>query len=238
MILHKKIVGIIGGLGPESTIELYKWIFKYTIQKGAKRDQDHLESIISIIPSTPDRDLAIIQGKNTPLNELVRSAKRLETAGSEFIVIACNAAHFFIKEIENSVNIPTLNMMKIVAEAVLRFNIEKVGLLASIGTLHGKLYDKELLKFNIEIIELDKTFQNKYVDEAIFGKDGIKEGNVFGKPIKLIELATTKFIKSGAEALIIGCTEISLIIDKINLSIPIIDSIKELAKYTVEFAYQ
>jgi aspartate racemase len=235
--MKTKTVGILGGLGPEATIEFYRAVFRYSVARGAQKDQDHLETIISMIPATPNRDQAIKEGKNDPVKELVCSAKRLETAGADFIVIPCNAAHFFLEDLRRAVGIPVINMIEIVVESIKRAGIEKAGLLATDGTLSGKLYDLELEKQKIHLVKLTDPEQEASVNKAVFGSSGIKAGVTEGEPKALIEHAANLLISRGAEAIIVGCTDISLVIESEKYPVPMIDSLMELAKYTVEYAY-
>lgn len=236
--MKTKTVGILGGLGPEATIEFYRAIFKYSVARGAQKDQDHLETIISMIPATPNRDLAIKEGKNDPVKELVRSAKRLESAGADFIVIPCNAAHYFLEDIHRSVGIQVLNIIEIVVQSIYRAGMNKVGLLATDGTLYGKLYDRELEKQHIGLVKLTEPDQEAYINKAVFGPSGIKAGITEGEPKALIEYAANLLIRDGAQAIIVGCTDISLVIDSEKFPVPMIDSLAELARYTVEYAYE
>jgi len=231
-----KTVGILGGLGPESTIQLYRTMLKYEMEEGAKRDQDFLEIVISIVPSTPNRDLAIKNGKDTPLNDLKRSAKRLELSGADFIVIASNATHFYIKKIQDFVSIPVINMVKVISNSVYKTGINKVGLLATDGTIYGKLYDKELEAYGIQLIKPSLFFQEKHINNSVYSENGIKAGYLTGSSKNSILACVDNLIYNGAQGIIIGCSDISLVTNNERFDIPIFDFLEKTSIYTVAYA--
>ncbi|MBU4562061.1 amino acid racemase, partial [bacterium] len=149
--MPEKIIGILGGMGPEATIDLFYKIIKFT---PAEKDQDHLRIIIDNNPKIPDRTAAILGKGEDPLPALRESARNLEKAGADFIVIPCNTAHYFLSSIQKNVKIPVLNMIEEAAsETQQRIpQIKKVGLLASIGTYKTEIYHQQFKKFNIEVI--------------------------------------------------------------------------------------
>ena len=93
-----KIIGIIGGMGPAATIDLYKKIVENT---PAEKDQEHIHVIIDSYPQIEDRTEYILYGGKNPAPRLIESAKRLESAGADALIMPCNTAHYFAKDIEN-----------------------------------------------------------------------------------------------------------------------------------------
>jgi aspartate racemase len=112
-----KIAGIIGGMGPLSTIELLEKIFNYT---PAEREQNHLRVLVDNHPQIPDRTDFIIGKGISPLPMMTESARLLQKWGADFLAIACNTAHYFYADIQKSVSIPLLNMLELVADEVYR----------------------------------------------------------------------------------------------------------------------
>ena len=106
---NEKIIGILGGMGPEATIDLFQKIVKLT---PAQQDQEHLRIIIDNNPKIPDRTKAILHGGENPLPELIKTAQNLERAGADFIIIACNTAHYYLPEIQKTVNITIFSIMQ------------------------------------------------------------------------------------------------------------------------------
>ena len=105
--MAEKIIGILGGMGPEATIDLFTKIVKST---KAKKDQDHLRILIDNNPKIPDRTLAIQKKGPSPLPRLIQSAKTLEKAGADFIIIPCVTAHYYVDRLQKRVNIPILHI--------------------------------------------------------------------------------------------------------------------------------
>ena len=110
-----KRLGIIGGMGPMATIDLYK---KITDLTDAKKDQDHIHIIIDSYPQIEDRTAHIINGEKSPLPRLLESAKRLAAAGADALLMPCNTAHYFADDIQKEISVPLIHMIKCAAEAI------------------------------------------------------------------------------------------------------------------------
>ncbi|MBU1035633.1 amino acid racemase [bacterium] len=229
--MPEKIIGILGGMGPEATIDLFYKIIKFT---PAEKDQDHLRIIIDNNPKIPDRTAAILGKGEDPLPALRESARNLEKAGADFIVIPCNTAHYFLSSIQKNVKIPVLNMIEEAAsETQQRIpQIKKVGLLASIGTYKTEIYPQQFKKFNIEVIYPDKKDKEEAMKAIYAVKAGDLSNEVKGNILKIVQ----KLIDKGAEAIIAGCTEIPLILKEGDVSVPIIDPTQILARIAVQKA--
>jgi aspartate racemase len=102
-----KTIGILGGMGPLATADLYRKIILHT---KADKDQDHVHAIIDGNTNIPDRTAYIMGKGENPLPEMIKSARTLERAGVDFIIMPCNTAHHFFDQLAKSVNIPLLNM--------------------------------------------------------------------------------------------------------------------------------
>jgi len=229
--MPEKIIGILGGMGPEATIDLFYKIIKFT---PAEKDQDHLRIIIDNNPKIPDRTAAILGKGEDPLPALQESARSLEKAGADFIIIPCNTAHYFLSSIQKSVKIPVLNMIeKAVKETQQRiFPIQKVGLLASIGIYKTEIYHQHFRKFNIEVISPEEKDKEEVMKVIYAVKAGNLSNEVKGNILKIAQ----KLIDKGAEVIIAGCTEIPLILKEGDVSVPIIDPTQVLAKAAVQKA--
>ena len=229
--MPEKIIGILGGMGPEATIDLFYKIIKFT---PSEKDQDHLRIIIDNNPKIPDRTAAILGKGEDPLPALQKSARNLEKAGVDFIIIPCNTAHYFLSQIQKSVKIPILNMIEETAKEIQKriSPIQKVGLLASIGTYKTEIYHQHFKKYNIEIISPEEKDKEE-VMKAIYA---VKAGNLSEKIKKNILKIAQKLIDKRAEAIITGCTEIPLILKEGDIPVPIIDPTQALAKAAVQKA--
>jgi len=225
-----KIVGILGGMGPEATIDLFAKIVHST---PASRDQDHLRIIIDNNPRIPDRQEAILEGGPSPVPHLIETARNLEAVGADFIVMPCNTAHYWIEEIRKAVRIPVIDMIKETAEEVARLypSSRTVGLLAATGTVRSGLYQRRLLDVGIRMVSPSDDDQAALM-RVIYA---VKSGNSSKSSAAAIEIGQ-RLVAAGAEAVIAGCTEIPLILGAGDLSIPIIDATEVLAKRAVEIA--
>ena len=224
-MLKKKVIGILGGMGPEATADLFIRIIRAT---PAKRDQDHIRVIIDSNPRIPDRTAAIMGRGPTPLREMMKTAKNLERAGADLIIIPCNTAHYYYEELKRGIRIPVLNIVGLTAQMVRNqfSNIKKVGFIGTTGTIISGIYDQALQK---RVIYPPQKLQDK-VMEAIYDK--IKAGQINeGKDI-IIEVAT-HLIMEGAEIIVCGCTEVSLVLKSVDVPVPVIDPLQILAETAV-----
>ena len=229
--MPEKIIGILGGMGPEATIDLFYKIIKFT---PAEKDQEHLRIIIDNNPKIPDRTAAISGKGKDPLLSLQETARNLEKAGADFIIIPCNTAHYYISQIQESVNIPILNMIEETVKETQKKNssIKKVGLLASIGTYKTEIYHQYFKKYNIEVISPEEKDKEE-VMKIIYA---VKAGDLSEEIKKNILKIAQKLIDKGAEAIIAGCTEIPLILKEGDISVPTIDPTRVLAKIAIREA--
>ncbi len=230
--MSEKIIGILGGMGPEATIDLFTKIVKGT---KAKKDQDHLRILIDNNPKIPDRTLAIQRKGPSPLTQLIRSAKLLENAGADFIVIPCVTAHHFFEPLQKRVKIPFLHLVEETVKYIQTRlkGIRKIGLIATTGTIQTGLFQKAFSNHVIELILPTPEVQKKWVMEAIYGKKGIKVIGPSENSKRLILKASESLIKQGAQAIIAGCTEIPLVLKEGDLSVPVIDPISILARAAI-----
>ena len=227
----EKIIGILGGMGPEATIDLFQKIVKLT---PAQHDQDHLKIIIFNNPKIPDRTKAIFYGGENPLPELIKTAQDLEKAGADFIIMPCNTAHYYRQEIQKMVGIPILNMIQ---ETTIYIHqafpqIKKVSVFATIGTNQAGLYQTYLNDFGIETLPLTESEQGQIM-EIIYGVKAGQDLNQLKK--RVIEVAKLHTEK-GTEAIIAGCTEIPLVLKDGDVTIPVIDPTLILAQKAVLIA--
>lgn len=227
----EKIVGILGGMGPEATVDLFDKIIKKTY---VKKEEDHLRIIIDNNPKIPSRQDAILKGTESPVPAMVETAKNLKNAGANFIILGANTAHCFYDELVSQIDIPILHIInETVKELLCSYpNVKKVGVMAANAVVKTKLYNNCCKKFNIEVIELNEDEQNK-IHNAIFDfkYNGLTENNL-KSACESVEILISK----GAEAIIMGCTEIPVILKGKSFSIPLIDPNDIIGKVTVAYA--
>ncbi len=217
-------------MGPEATVELLYKIIKST---PAKKDQDHIHVIMDNNPKIADRTMAILNNKTSPLPEMVKTAKNIEKAGADFIIIPCNAAHHYYENLKKEIGIPVLNMIELTALAINECfpKVKKVGIIATTGTIKTKMYDTLLERIGIKAIYPSKL--QHMVMKAIYNnikRGRIKEGREI--IVKVAEYLTER----GSEAIISACTEVSLVLKNVTLALPIIDPLQILAEVAVKTA--
>lgn len=227
---YRNICGIIGGLGPAATSHLFTLIVNLQI---TKKDQDHIPLLIFNNPQIPDRTKHLVYNKESPLPELIRTAKVLKSAGASFLAIPCNTAQAYIIDIEKEVEIKIINMIKLTAQHIINsFGKDPiVGLLATDGTILSRIYEKELN--GVKIIIPDAAGQ-KNVMEAIYGNQGIKASFINDKNSQLLHREANKLIQRGANVIIEACTEIPLVLSQNECNFPIVDPLEILAKKILE----
>lgn len=225
---EKKVVGIIGGMGPGATALLFQKLIDYT---DAKADSEHIHIIIDNNTEIPDRTIAILQGKDTPVPYICESGKKLVISGAELLIIPCNTSHYFYDRIQQQLTVPVINMIEETARVCLKNGYTRVGVLATTGTCNTHTYDKELKKFGIESIYPDEEGQEK-VMEIIY--DQVKAGRKIDASI--IDHTLKKMTAKGAQAFILGCTELPFAIKNGDFGYHFLDSLDILAKRTIELA--
>ena len=223
-----QLIGILGGMGPEATLDLYRHITNLT---PASRDQDHFRVLIYSNPKIPDRTLAIADGGESPLNALIESARLLESAGATIIAMPCNAAHFYLGKLRETVGIPILDMIDETCGALRKRypETETIGLLASDGTVQSKIYQQALKFHGTKILLPDKSEQ-AFIQSAI---DEVKAGNHTEETRKKLLVIATRLVQSGARAIVLGCTELPLIFDSDAFPHPCLNSTRILAEAAI-----
>jgi aspartate racemase len=229
-----KTIGVLGGMGPAATVDLLDRIVKAT---PARRDQDHIPVVMVSNPAVPDRSEAILHCGDDPRPVMIAGLHQLAGMGADFAVIACNTAHYFLDDLRDESEIPILDMIGETAQAIRRDHpqLERVGILATSGTLAVKLYQRALLSEGLSPVEPTEAEITQMMD-AIYGKDGIKTAGVTESAHRQLREVGQKLIEQGAQALILGCTEIPLALKDGDLPVPLIASNQILAEAAVRTA--
>ncbi len=228
--MRRKTVGILGGMGPEATGDLFLKIVRAT---PAERDQDHLRIIVDSIPQIPDRTAAILGEAQDPGPVLEAAARRLENWGAELIVIPCNTAHYYHGRVAAAVRIPVLNIMEATALSIKRHHpaVSAVGVLASTGTLNTGLYRDALARHGLAEVVPSPAAQ-ELVMRGIYG---VKAGR-HGEPKQLLKQAAADLIGRGAQAIVAGCTEVPIALAPEDIAVPYVDATLALAQNAVVVA--
>lgn len=224
----QKTIGIIGGMGPLATCDLYEKVIKVT---SAQKDQEHIRVCIDGNTEIPDRTAAILHGGNDPLPEMVRSAVRLEGMGADVLIMPCNTAHYFYRKILPFVKTPFLNMLEETADAAAKKGITKAGLLATDGTVQSGVYEEAFRRQGISL-ELPTSEEQKSVMELIY--EGVKADN-YQLDVARFEKTMDRLLQEGSQILILGCTELPVAFQKWQFKQPNIDPTLVLASRAVQY---
>ncbi len=228
--MRRKTVGILGGMGPEATGDLFLKIVRAT---PAERDQDHLRIIVDSIPQIPDRTAAILGKAQDPGPVLEAAARRLESWGAELIVIPCNTAHYYRPRVASAVRVPVLDIMEATALCIARDHqgVTTVGVLASTGTLNMGLYRNAFARHGLTEVVPSPAAQ-ELVMQAIYG---VKAGR-HDEPKALLKRASADLIAHGAQAIVAGCTEVPIALAPEDIPVPYVDATLALAQDAVRVA--
>jgi aspartate racemase len=231
---EEKVIGILGGMGPEATVDCFAKIIRNT---PARRDQDHLRVVIDSNPKVPDRTPAILGRGESPVPLLASGVEALERAGADFVIIPCVSAHFFLGELRRRVRLPVLSIFDTVAETIERRHpeVKKVGLLATTGTIEGGQLQRRLDESGRETLVPEGEVQARIM-AAIYD---IKETRPARSRTEIradLVAAAEGLIARGAGGIVAACTEIPLALSQEDLAVPYFDSLLLLARAAIRRA--
>lgn len=230
-VTDMKTIGIMGGMGPMATVDLMR---KIILATPARTDQEHIPMLVDNNSQIPDRTRAIKGLGASPAPEMVKTAKRLMMGGADFIIIACNTAHYFLPEILPQITIPVLSIIDVTTASAQAKGYKSVGLLATSGTVSTGLYQKTLEAYGLNCIAPAEEKQ-QLIDDMIYA--GVKANNM-AYDTTAVRALLAQMQAEGAEAFILGCTEVPVAVAMYGLEGNFIDSTDELAKAAVKFAKQ
>jgi len=224
----KKTIGILGGMGPLATADLFRKIVENT---PASKDQDHPRILVDCNTNIPDRTAALLDGGESPVEQMVISARYLQQGGADCIVMPCNTAHGFLEAVQQSVSIPVLNMIQLTCSTLLEQGITRAGLLATTGTIRTGIYQKY---FDGVQLLLPNEQEQEAVMDMIY--KGVKAG-VADYDAGLVQKIAERLLREErAQTIILGCTELPLAMSMYHLDFPTTDPTLELAKGAIRFA--
>ncbi len=233
----KNAVGVLGGIGPLATVYFMQMIIEMT---DAARDQEHIDMLVSNHATIPDRTEFIMgESQDSPESAMVDDARMLQAAGCSFIVIPCNTAHYFFEDIKSSVEIPVLNIIEETIDFAKKQGLQRkvprevkrLGILATEGTISSGTYSFYGTPAAVQCISPDPEYQDK-VNYMIY--DRIKAGHSVSR--EMIMAVIEHMRSKSCDAVIMGCTELSVIYKDLKLDETcedVIDSLWVLARSTV-----
>lgn len=226
----KKSIGILGGMGPLATADLFQKIISLT---AAASDNEHIRVYIDSNSSIPDRTEAILSGGPDPLPAMRDSLRKLEACGADCVVMPCNTAHYFLPRLQGLTDIPFLSMLEAAAAACrARFPGETAAVLATRGTLSAGLYQAALETAGVPCLLPGETERDALM-EVIY--QGVKAGAPPSRYRAAFLSVTEALAGRGAECFLPACTELPLACQALGLDLPCVDPTEELAKAAIRF---
>jgi aspartate racemase len=219
-----RIVGIIGGMGPEATVDLMRRVIAKT---PARDDQDHIHLIVDSNPKIPSRIAHLVEGTGIdPTPELIRIAVGLQHAGGHALAMPCNTAHAYADSIRGAVNIPFLDMVKLTVDQIAVTRPARVGLLASSAVHKIGLYARAFSAHRIDTVIPSEQ------DEVMALIKAVKRGDTGAQTqAALAQIALQ--MSAQADILLIACSELSVV--SAGIAVDFVDSIDVLAEAIVRF---
>ncbi len=227
-MLKTKKIGLVGGISWVSTIDYYRFI-----NEGINQKLGGLNYAECMIYSLNFGDIQALTWDNS-YELLLHASQNLEKSGADVIVLCANTAHLFADKIQEQLSIPIIHIVSAMVNVLLEKQFKKVGLLGTIFTMEQDLYFSELKAQQIDCIVPEAKSTRNYIQKTL--KEELGKG-VFKVETKQKYLSIiNELINDGAEAIILGCTEIPMLIKQEDIEIPIFDTTLIHAQAAVEFA--
>jgi aspartate racemase len=220
-------IGILGGMGPRATVDLFQKLVEAT---PAAHDWDHIPTLVYSVPQIPDRTAAILHGGPSPLEDMCRGIRTLESAGASLIAVACNTAHYWFPEMQRKAYVPLVHIVDAVLDELRPIvpSGAKVGILGTSGTIRSDIYGQILSRNGFDCIAPAAEAQ-ELVDAGIAL---VKSGRA-DEAVPLFHKGVEQLVAQGAGAIILACTEIPLVIHDGKAPVPTIDATAALARHCV-----
>ncbi len=229
-----KTIGILGGMGPRATVDLFEKIVSNT---PATKDQDHLHILVNNNPQIPSRVEVFTDRNANPLPALIQSALVLEKAGADFIIMPCHTAHIWIEELQKNTSVPFYNMVESTVAYIVerRTDSQKIIILATPTTLRKQLYQKLLQEYNVDFTVPTKSEQQIVYNSILKVKSGSIQDNPY---INSINEILSSYKEKGVTSLLAACTELPLLYPFLTNDMEILDPTLILAKMAVRKAFE
>lgn len=228
-----KTIGLIGGMSWESSLEYYRLINEFTKEKLGKG-----HSAKSLMFSVDFDEIEKLQHENKwdiLRNKMLKYSKDLEKGGADFIIICTNTMHQMFDYIEQNIDIPMIHIADAAAKEIKNKNIEKVALLGTKFTMEGDFYKKRLKEKNINVI-IPREEEREVVHNTIYNE--LIDGVILDESREKFQKIIQNLYARGAEGVVLGCTEIPLLIKDEDSSIPVFDTTKIHSEAAVEYALE
>lgn len=224
--MEKHILGVIGGLGPMATALFMEQVISMT---DAATDQENVDMILYNFPSIPDRTGYILgTSSQSPLPEMTRVGLALAQQAVSCIAIPCVTAHYFHSQLQQCIPVPIINGVAETARLLKEQGIGRVGIMATDGTVRTRLLSGELEKAGIQPV-LPSALRQKDVMHLIY--ENVKAGRPVG--MDRFRAVQQELLDAGAQWIILGCTELSVIKRNCDIGPGFLDVMEVLARESV-----
>jgi aspartate racemase len=228
--VHKRI-GILGGMSPESTVAYYEYITRtYTERFG---DYGYPEILIYSVSFQPYVDWPNQDRWDLVAQGLAEAAQKLAAAGADLILIATNTMHLVFDEVQASVELPMLSLLDATGQAILAHGLRKVGLLGTRFTMEKTFYQDALARQGISVL-VPEAVDRAYVNDVIY--DELVAGQIRDESRAGYLAVIRRLVDRGAEGVILGCTEIPLLVSEADAGIPLFDTTTIHAEAALNYA--
>ena len=219
-------LGVLGGMGPQATNTFYQFIIDRT---DAQSDQEHVNALILSDSDMPDRTAAILSGDTEPVfRRLLSDAKLLEQAGCTVIAVPCNTSHLFLDRVQEQIRIPILHMIRETAKVLSSQGRTRPGILATDGTIHAGLYQKEFAALGIQAV-IPSPEAQRQVMSLIY--DHVKAGRDINP--QLFDYVHRDLLAQGCDCGVLACTELSVFASQHHLPSFYTDAMAVLAEQAI-----
>lgn len=220
-----RCVGVLGGYGPLATAHFFEQVIKAT---PASRDWEHLHVIVNNNPKVPSRARAFLYGEEDPTGRMLEEVERLRIAGADFFVCPCNSAHYYLRQAER-LPLPFVDMVEATLSRAKDSDYRNGLLLGSEVTMAGGVYHEPAAECGMEIRSYPDASAIRSIIEA--GKTGSGLAEAEEKLSKIFDEARREY-----DCVILGCTELPLVLNRVDHDIPILDTAQILVEATVRYA--
>ncbi len=226
-----KRIGILGGMSPESTVEYYQHITRTYVSRYG--DYNYPEVLIFSVSFQPYVDWPNQGQWDRVAGGLAEAARSLEAAGADFIIIATNTMHLVFDQVQAAVGVPMLSLLDVTAAVIKEQGLVRVGLLGTRFTMESNLYPETLADVGIEVLvpeAADRDFVNRTIyDELVAGQ--VRDES----RVEFIGIVN-RLVSRGAQGIILGCTEIPLLLCQADVEVPLFDTTTIHAQAALDYA--
>lgn len=225
------MIGVIGGNGVAATNRLCQLIEEKIVRMGAYRDAHHPEMIIWQATQVPSRSMYLEGRGESFIPGYIDVGKKLKACGCDKLCMCCNTAHYAIKELEEGIQLPFINILEEVAKECKRLKVKKIGVICSDGLRKFKIYDNYLAADAEAIIYPNDEIQKLVTMGICNAKNSKREQpELEDYPQKLFSKVCDNLLDNGVDCIVGGCTDINAVFSPSNWKgIPYIDSLEVLA---------